>query len=223
MNIYNYQAKKYNFTSLIENLFECDDLSKLHEKIPEDKKYNELFKVGYDSSTIFHEIFYKKLNSTWVEFSDMYYDFIKLTKNIAFPNTDEVLYQKFPTFRVHLPDNLAVGDFHSDSEYNHPKGEINFVVPLTYMFGTNTIWCESQVGMGDFHPIPRIGVGDLFSFNGNQIRHGNLVNKTGSTRVSFDFRMISIESYNKNNNSNLKSVTTKTKFCVGSYYEKYKK
>jgi len=108
MKIYKYQTKKYNFTTLIENLFECNNLSKLHEKIPENKKYNELFKVGHDSSTTFHEIFYKKLNSTWVEFDDVYYDFVKLAKNIVFPNTDEVLYQKSPTFRVHLPNNLAV-------------------------------------------------------------------------------------------------------------------
>ena len=60
MNIYNYQAKKYNFTSLIENLFECDDLSKLHEKIPEDKKYNETLEKDYhDNSDVGTEGLYK--------------------------------------------------------------------------------------------------------------------------------------------------------------------
>jgi hypothetical protein len=34
-------------------------------------------------------------------------------------------------FRVHLPNNVAVGSKHCDADYNHPPGEINFWVPLT--------------------------------------------------------------------------------------------
>lgn len=59
--------------------------------------------------------------------------------------------------------------------------------------------------------------GNLFSFNGNQLRHGNLINTTSCTRVSMDFRLISKEDYDKSNK--LESITTKTKFEIGKYYE----
>lgn len=126
--------------------------------------------------------------------------------------------KKTPTFRVHLPDNLAVGAFHCDSEFNHPLGEENYIIPLTRMYGTNTVWCESEVGAFDFHPIPRLEFGDLFKFNGNQLRHGNLVNKTGMTRVSMDFRIIRKKDYQSS--QKLGSITTNTKFEIGEYYEK---
>ena len=55
-------------------------------------------------------------------------------------------------------------------------------------------------------------------FNGNKLRHGNLVNKTGKTRVSMDFRIIRKKDYDCS--KKLESVTTKTKFEIGRYYEK---
>lgn len=51
---------------------------------------------------------------------------------------DVVVYQKRPTFRVHLPNNTAVPSdvggspdkpgLHYDAQFNHPTGEINFWV-----------------------------------------------------------------------------------------------
>jgi hypothetical protein len=37
------------------------------------------------------------------------------------PSDLNFLYQRIPTFRVQLPDNEAVGEFHRDSDYNPPK------------------------------------------------------------------------------------------------------
>ena len=52
----------------------------------------------------------------------------------------------------------------------------------------------------------------------NQCRHGNKVNDTEKTRVSFDFRVMPNFAYDKDRP--LQSCTTKQKFIVGEYYEK---
>lgn len=62
-----------------------------------------------------------------------------------FKGEKRIIYQKKPTFRVHLPNNvgnayngtslvltsLAVGKKHRDYDYFHPPGEINFWLPFT--------------------------------------------------------------------------------------------
>jgi hypothetical protein len=219
MFVMKYDQSKFDFKKHIEDLYGCDHLETLHLLIPEKISYSQLFKVGKDSSTIFHDKFYAKLNSGWDPFLNLYREFVAHVVEQNYKSNDgDILYQKTPTFRVHLPENLAVGAFHCDSDFNHPDGEENYIIPITKMYGTNTVWCESDVGLLDFHPIPRLQIGELFMFNGNKLRHGNLVNKTGETRVSMDFRIIRKKDYDCS--KKLESITTKTKFEIGKYYEK---
>lgn len=219
MFITKYDHSKFDFRKHIQNLYGCDELESLHLMMPQEITYPKLFEVGKDSSTIFHKKFYSQLNSGWEPFLSLYKEFVSCIINENYKEEDgEMLYQKKPTFRVHLPENLAVGAFHCDSEFNHPLGEENYIIPLTRMYGTNTVWCESEIGALDFHPIPRLEFGELFRFNGNQLRHGNLVNKTGKTRVSMDFRLIRKKDYDSS--KKLDSITTNTKFEIGEYYEK---
>ena len=52
--------------------------------------------------------------------------------------------------------------------------------------------------------------------------HGNKVNETGVTRISLNFRMIPRHLYDlsiSQSQSPLSSVTTSTKFVIGSYYK----
>ena len=46
-----------------------------------------------------------------------------------------------------------MGRLHSDNEYGHQDGEINFWMPLTKAFGNNTLWAESEPLKEDFHPF----------------------------------------------------------------------
>jgi hypothetical protein len=220
MIVKKYLEEKYNFRGLIENFFEAKELKNLHLQVPEGEKYDKLFEVGKDSSTIFHEKFYSKLKIGWPELVNTYEQFLL---NVVLPDynfaREEIVFQKTPTFRVHLPNNLAVGDFHRDRDYNHPEGEINFIIPLTYMYGTNTVWCESEYGKKDYHPVQRLNCGEYFMFDGNNLFHGNMINKTGFTRVSMDFRILPRKFYNTDSVSS--SLTTKTKFIVGEYYKEF--
>jgi hypothetical protein len=57
------------------------------------------------------------------------------------------------------------------------------------VWGSNTLHVESIPGLGDFHPL-ELSYGQLCRFWGNQCHHYTIANRTDSTRVSFDFRVI---------------------------------
>lgn len=209
-----YNREVYNFESLILALFETDDLSSLHEK--SDAEYKDQFQVGMDSSTIFHTQFYDKYRSGWDDMQKLYELFV--AEIIAPKYGDDFLYQAFPTFRVHLPRNVAVGAFHNDAEFGHPAGEVNFILPMTNSNDTASVWVESEPGKKDFNPI-KMTRGTIIQFNGNELTHGNKMNDTGLTRVSMDFRILPISKYDEHNAS--ESVTRKAKFTEGQYYKRF--
>ena len=131
-----------------------------------------------------------------------------------------VVYQAFPSFRVHIPNDQAIHKWHHDSDenHNHPDWEINFQVALTKMWDSNAMWLESVPGLGDFKPV-EMEVGDYTIFYGNKCAHGNKENKTGKTRVSIDFRVLPYDKYDESSAKN--SATAGTKFVIGQYYNLY--
>lgn len=217
-----YRQHKFNFGKHIEQLFWGNKypgsrhLKDLHSLLME--QYIELFEVGKDSSTIFHESFYERYRSGWADFELLYKLFI--SEVIAPIFQENFLYQKFPTIRFHLPNNVAVGDFHTDAEFHHPAGEVNFIIPLTDSKESACPMVESEPGKNDFEPIP-LQIGRLIQFDGNTLRHGNAVNKTGKTRCSMDFRVLPLSKYNPELGG--ESITLKTKFIEGEYYKRFTK
>lgn len=209
-----FDSQKFNFHEAVGGVL--IPLDSLHFLVQ--GKYKELFEVGADSSTVFHKAFYDKYREGWEQMEQLYYDFI--CDHIAPSLVEDFLYQKFPTFRVHLPGNIAVGRFHFDAEFGHPQGEINYIIPFTNSSDTGSVWIESEKGKGDFKAID-LNIGELVQFNGNQLTHGNKVNETGETRVSMDFRILPISMYNEGQIG--ESMTRKTKFIEGEYYKRYYK
>ena len=188
-----YDLEEYSFVKVVEDLFDCEDLHYIHNKLPAHIQYKELHKPGEDNKTWFHKIFYKPINEGNSKFQQLYEKFVRevLPDHI---NENKFLYQKSPTFRVHTPDNVAVGGWHRDKDYNHPEGEINFIVCLTEANNTSSIWAESAPGKEDFQPL-NISPGEMIQFNGNGCTHGNKINKTDKSRVSFDFRILPFSKY----------------------------
>jgi len=146
----------------------------------------------------------------------MYVEFIRNEIAPKIEAKNKLVYQKWPTFRVHLPNNVAVGGWHTDSDYNHPSGEINFIVAITEMFESNTTIAESSPGKMDFRQL-ELSPGMYVKFDGNKCTHGNLPNRTGVPRVSFDFRVMRYEEYDRNHK--LTSISKGNKFIIGEYYE----
>tara|TARA_A100000164_G_scaffold100647_1_gene88011 strand:+ start:253 stop:921 length:669 start_codon:yes stop_codon:yes gene_type:complete len=211
---YDYEQEKFQFQKLFEHLFRTKDLQKLHLK--KEEKYDLFTAPGNDSDTIYHKIFYDKMRSGWPEFLSTYKKFIKEFIAPQIQARKSIIYQRWPSFRVHLPENVAVGGWHCDGDYNHPPGEMNFILALTPMFESNTTILESSPGKRDFHQL-ELKPGQVFYFNGNQCMHGNLPNRTNVTRVSFDFRVLLPEDYDKS--YQLTSLSKNNKFLIGEYYE----
>jgi len=221
-------SEKYDFRQYLKFLFDTGTIENIHKThvhlLPSQEQMCRPWPHNENSLT-FHEIFYNKLNEPWQEIIDLYEDFI----DCYIPDLvgENFLYQSFPTFRVHLPNFQAVTKWHydADEEHGHPYGEINFIIPLTNMFSTNAIWCESEHLKGDYAPM-EASTEEMIMFNGNVLHHGNKVNLTNQTRFSFDFRVLPEKFTPATGLFPDKfgvSATRSKKWEDGGYYKKYGK
>ena len=218
MDKINYDVTTYQFLNIVESWFLNDDIlptggiSNLHIK-----RTYDLFERENDQSTIWHKCFYRQIRKD-SSFNNIYIKF--LTEVIKPRFNEKIVYQKIPTFRVHLPGNLAVGEFHKDKHYRNKEWankvqELNYFVPLTKAYGTNTIWAETEEDRGDFKEM-RANYGECVEWNASKLTHGNKQNVTKVTRVSFDFRVIPKSRYIESNHL---TINTKIPFGIGGYYE----
>jgi hypothetical protein len=212
----NYDVKKYKFVEMVTELFESE-LNNLHTL--QEQEYEVFTEVGKDSNTEFHKKFYKRLDEGW-EIQNEYDKFIK-NEILPFLGLSEAMVQRFPTFRVMLPNNVAIVVNHHDSDelHKHPSGEINFIMGLTKMYDTNTVNVEIMPRLNKYEKI-LLESGETICFNGNLCNHNNEINKTGKTRVSFDFRILPLNYYEENYNKY--SASTNTKYVEGGYYKRIK-
>jgi hypothetical protein len=208
-----YQTTKYNFSEIISNILNTENLTKIHKE-NHFEKYN-LFTRDKDQSTKYHRIYYDNFVT---KVQNTYQKFIK---EVIRPMYDEeIVYQKIPTFRLHFPGNIAVGEYHKDkwyrdSEWHKEVCEMNFYLPFTNAYGSNTIWVESKEDKGDYKAMD-VNYGECVQWDGVNLTHGNKENTSNSTRISVDFRVIPFSKYKPSNHG---SINTKIKFEIGGYYE----
>lgn len=168
------------------------------------------FSQATDQSTVFHRRFY----DAFPRLEQLYRRFVR---EVALAIVGEpACFQRVPTFRVHLPGNVAVGEFHTDGDYNHAEGEVNFWVPLTKASDTNTVWIERSLGSHDYAPAPPLGPGEVLVFDAVRWSHGNVANQTGATRASFDFRCIPLSCYRP---AKGRTVHTGKRLVIGDYFD----
>lgn len=201
-----YDTKKFPFQQIVQAMLEVDDLYSLHTL----KNY-ELFSREKDQSTDWHKLYYSKFEQA---FYPIYLDLVKsLADQLGYV---EIIYQKIPTFRTHLKNNLGVGEWHRDRTYNHGKTEVNFWMPFTDTNEFNTIWMESREGLEDFMPYT-VKYGEILVFNGANLMHGNKTNESDHTRVSVDFRLVDPEKFVPSRDG---SINMNAAFDLGGYFEK---
>lgn len=226
ITINRYDVEQFNFYGIFSQ--HCRDkfgtpiVDKLHDYIPNHLKPNRVLKVGEDQSTYAHGILYqidpayqiKAKTPQQVEnrgFIELYQEFVKFLEREVFH--EQLVYQTLPTLRIHFPNNLSVGEYHRDRNYNHPLEEVNIWVPLTQATGTATIQMESSYDAKDFRPV-EAEYGQYVIFDSG-LMHGNEVNVEGYSRVSFDFRVIPISMYKEQSGA---SINQKMRFQIGDYY-----
>jgi hypothetical protein len=202
--IFRYDLQRFPFPDVIRNYLRTDRLDDLHSDLDLGVLTREK-----DQSTEFHRAYYDRFDH---KFERIYERFLI---DVVQPYIGEdIIYQRIPTFRIHLPGNIAVGEFHRDRDYSHADGEINFWVPMTRAWETNTVWIESSEEAADFRPYP-LEVGEVLVFDGVNLAHGNKLNETGKTRVSFDFRVIPRSHYAPRTDV---TINTGVKFEIGGYF-----
>lgn len=212
MKKFNYNILDYNFAEIYSELVGYGDLELIH-KSPLNN-YSELLSREKDQSTHFHKVYYDNFKD---KFSSIYN---KLVEEVVYPIYNcPIVYQAIPTFRIHLPGNIAVGEFHKDKWYRDEKwhekvSESNFFLPFTRAYDTNTIWVESIEDLEDFAPMES-NYGELIKWDGVNLKHGNKTNNTPTTRISVDFRVMKFSDYTPSTKG---SINTGTKFEIGGYY-----
>lgn len=190
-----YDTEAWPFKEVIEIILEADlyHLNTTHY---------DLFDRDHDQSSHWHKKFYANND----RFLNMYFEFVAQVIKPRF--NERIVFQKIPTFRVQLRDNVAVGEFHKDSDYGHSVHEVNFWLPFTDTNELNTIWIEDK-------PYT-VKYGEVLVFDGANLKHGNKINTSPETRVSVDFRVMP---YSKYKDSDKESINTKMKMKIGDYYE----
>ena len=202
---FNYETSLFDFKSPLEELFGCK-LSCLHKHLG---SYNR-FKRSNDQSTLAHKVFYsnyeKLLKPLYIKFMHEY------IAHIISPH--KAYYQSIPTFRIGLPGNVFVGEFHKDSDYNHRDYEINFNLGLSGYTGPASLKTQVSPDSEDYMLLES-PYGSIFSFDHIDCLHGSEINTSDETIVSFDFRIALVDLFYETESS---SVNMSSRFSPGSYF-----
>lgn len=222
-----YNTEKYPFKEIVSQILDVDELCKIHEVRYDDnfKRENYIKGVGGAlQATYFHKKFYENKE----KFLILYKQFIK--EVISKIYDEEIIYQSTPTFRVQACNsvsvigldhnenskNLGIEGLHRDRDYNHSGKEMNFFLPFVDTNKYNTVWAESEQDKGDYSPF-LLKYGEVKRWNGANLMHGNIVNTSGESRVSVDFRVLPISQLDDKKRTTL---TQKIPFEIGGYWEK---
>ena len=222
--IRNYNSSHFDFATFFTDLLSVDErqIEQLHKHRP-DLLPASVIDVENDQNQKVYELLYQVDSGYGIKrdfdrtscsedgFLGTYHRFIDWLANELFE--ENLVYQARPTLRVSFPGNKAVGDWHRDSDYNHPTEEINVWVPLTNTNENNTIWIESCPDLADYEPMA-VNYGEFLLFDGI-LKHGNVINISSSTRLSFDFRVIPVSKYMS---IDKRSYSRGLQFSVGDYY-----
>jgi hypothetical protein len=213
MRKYKYDTQRYSFADGLRSIFDVYHLDRINEN-------RDVLKREEDQSTKYHKLYYEWTKTE--EFIGLYTIFIKhIVKYYMYDSLEEpIVYQAIPNFRIAFPNNVAVGEWHKDKWYRNGEWaskvkEMNFFLPITDAFDTNTIWVETDVDRGDYQPM-NCKYGEVIEWDGCNLMHGNKINETGKTRISLDFRVIKYKNYIPSDHC---SINTKTPFAIGGYYK----
>ena len=204
-------ATGYDFVDPVRTALDISDSGLALSAIHTLSGPTEIVTKETDSTTDLHSQYYDNIGNT-----TFYEEYERFIGEVIAPTVGAPIYaQLIPSIRFHLPGNKAVGDYHTDSDhgYGHQKAAINFWVPLTPAYGTNAL--HIQLGK-DEEAIPiKVNPGHVLAFDAVNLLHGNEINKTGQTRVSFDFRVVEKDKYE---HADELSANTNTPLTVGNYY-----
>ena len=196
-----------------KSFFNLEDLHEIFEE------QQELLQKGTDQSTIFHKAIYSSFDDPNYYFTEFYVNYRKLSLEVLVILKDQTGYkgewaiQRFPTIRIQFPNNLSVFEFHRDSNYSHPIGEINCFYAINNCYQSSALQVERNLGFEDYVPL-NLNPGQYALLNTSIYKHGDILNETKKTRISMDFRFIPISKLTEGRSS----LTKAKEFNTNSYF-----
>jgi len=218
MTILRYDTTRYPFREAVARALGMTpdaELELIHEQLDMKGAYYPVLSRETDQSTGWHRRFY----SAWDHPGGLKGIYMAFLANVVGPHHADqapLLNQRIPTFRVHLPWNRAIGEFHRDVDYAHQAEEVNWWVPVTEARRTATVWVESEPWRGDHQPM-ELGYGEVLVFSGALLEHGNQINREWMTRVSFDFRVLAESALREDGR---RSISIGMPMTIGGYWER---
>ncbi|CAD7970863.1 unnamed protein product [Amoebophrya sp. A25] len=207
-------------------LSQVHDLSDEYKCAIAAKDKDMLSTLAMERDIDLHTMFYKYMkHDPETKLLNAYKQFLRSLMGTFFPDEKWVLYQAMPNIRLHLPGSTTIPP-HRDQDIGkdrtpHPAGEQNFIFMFSKAQKTSAMILEANPGRGDWIFMEQ-EPGELLHFCGNRCVHMNANNETGMTRVSFDFRCISLQNFYMHQ----KQFETRTNaqrdtyaLVPGSYYE----
>lgn len=211
--------EKYSKTVLgcnLETLHQCFDVSKVGEDIKDISRQEAcdfFYEIMPQSRTYCRNKAIEVERSFGTNFTQLYEKLIAQVIN-RIGTGDKYYFQKNPTVRVQFPGVNTSSIKHRDSDFGHPKNELNFWVPMTRIKKTTNLWF-------DLNGVDRcvdLKLGELVAFDGD-ILHFTKSNRGKATRVSFDFRLLKEVDYQQAEEK--KSIAQNISFKT-EYYEKWR-
>jgi hypothetical protein len=218
--------ERYNFDKELKYFHTILDTDLINEE--QRISNRQLKRLGNDRNSLFYRDYHMFIDSNPV-FNNVYEQFIETHVKPLYVNKDNIIVvQKTPNIRISFPNLTAIGKheyenekdnvigLHKDSDFGHHEEEINFIIPITEMFESNSLYYEPDVKSGistDNYINLLLHTDEFFIGKLNKLLHFNRINETNVTRISLDFRVIPYEKYM----SNLEFFKN-TKFELGKYY-----
>jgi hypothetical protein len=116
----------------------------------------------------------------------------RICNEILIPLIGEVLKIQFPpSIRCHLAGAGTASAFHRDGDpkYGVSPQSLNLWIPLTRVWGTNSIHIEETVDSGIYRPVA-LQPGEMLVFDAYHLMHGSYPNNTPLSRISLDIRFV---------------------------------
>ena len=181
--VYSYDTTVFNFKAYLEEIYNCP----IDQLLTMAKEWEDKDMANIESDL--HKRFYTSIKSD-DRYKDIYCRFVQEIYQTFFPEEPFLIYQSFPSIRLQYPNNVAIPPHcDSDSIGCHPLGEKNFLVPITIMKNSTSLFIQETPGSSNDVSF-ELDYGDLLYFNGNTCIHYNKTNTENYIRVSFDFRVI---------------------------------
>jgi hypothetical protein len=172
---------------LFAQAYNCTCIEDIHKHVKIDK-----LRKGTDQSTVLHRLVYddfdrQEESTTLPHYYSLLIEWLALLR-LQYQIYDWAL-QRYPSVRFQLPNNISVFEFHRDSTYNHPYGEINHFLSITRSIGSAALHIEEHLGWEDYAPLELERCQSAI-LNTSIFKHGDIRNVEEYTRVSMDFRAI---------------------------------